>query len=49
MNSLPREVQRHIASFLMSQTKRLVLRGSREYTLFLTVALSRFVWKLIFR
>ena len=49
LHALPRELQRKIASYLMSQTKRLVLRGTKTYTLYLTVVLPRFVWKLIFR
>ncbi len=46
---LPLEVQRLIASFLTTNAKRIVLRGSKTYTLYITVVLSRFVWRLICR
>ena len=49
MLALPRDLQKLIASFLTTQTKRLVLRGTRVYTLYLTVVMSRFAWKLVFR
>ena len=45
---LPPEIQRNLAAFLMSKTKKVVLRGSRQYTLWISVVLYRFVWKLIF-
>ncbi len=46
---LPLEIQRVIAGYLTTRAKRLVLRGTKRYTLYITVVLSRFVWRLIFR
>ena len=46
---LPREVQHIIADCLTARTRRLVLRGTKTYTLYMTISLARFVWKLIFK
>ena len=46
---VPREIQRLIAAFLTTNAKRIVLRGRKRYTLYITIVLSRFVWRLIFK
>ncbi len=46
---LPKDVQRHIASFLTRRVVRAVFRGTALDTMFLTITLSKCVWKLCFR